>query len=147
MTYSYCIPQPGNCVSPTRPTEVVQTPIYSNSNSALTTANVNFPGGGSAYFATPMGTSLPAIQRNSFRGPDYRDIDLSLSKNFKLDVFHLGEQSNLQIRANLYNAFNILNLSNFNFGDSNTNIDDPTFGRALTAYAGRVVELQARFTF
>jgi Carboxypeptidase regulatory-like domain/TonB dependent receptor len=147
VTYAYCIPQPGNCVSPTRPTEVLQAPVYSNSNSALTTANANFPGGGAAYFASPTGSILPAIGRNSFRGPDYRDIDLSLSKNFKLDVFHLGEGSNLQIRANLYNAFNILNLSNFNFGDSNTNINDPTFGRALTAYNGRIVELQARFTF
>jgi hypothetical protein len=147
VTYAYCIPQPGNCVSPTRPTQVLQPPVYSNSNSALTTADVNFPGGGAAYFASPPGSTLPAIGRNSFRGPTYRDIDLSLAKNFKLDVFHLGEGSNFQIRANLYNAFNILSLSNFNFGDSNTNINDPAFGRALTAYAGRVVELQARFTF
>ena len=134
-------------MSPTRPTEVLQPAVYSNSNSALTSATANFPGGGAAYYASPAGTTLPAIGRNSLRGPTYHDIDLSLSKNFKLDIFHLGESSNLQIRANLYNAFNMLNLSNFNFGDTNTNINDPTFGRALSAYAGRVVELQARFSF
>ncbi len=31
---------------------------------------------------------------------------------------------------NAYNVFNILNLTPFNFGDSNTNYLDPTFGLA-----------------
>ena len=147
VTYRYCIPQPGNCISPTRPTEVLMNPIYSNSNYALTHPDVNFPGGGSAFFATPAGTKFPAINRNSFRGPDFRTLDLSVAKNFRLDTFHLPEASRLQLRANFYNIFNLLNLSNFQFGDASTNINDPSFGRALTATSGRVVELEGRFEF
>jgi outer membrane receptor protein involved in Fe transport len=147
VSYGYCIPQPGSCISPTRPTAILQNPVYSNSNDALTSPTANFPGGGTAYFATPPGTTLPAISRNSFRGPNFRTIDLSISKNFKLSGAHLPEASNIQLRMNLYNAFNMLNLSNFNFGDTNTNINDPTFGRALTALSGRVIELQGRFQF
>jgi hypothetical protein len=147
VTYAYCLPQPGTCISPTRPTEVLQPPVYSNSTAALTTPGLNFPGGGGHYFASPQGTTLPAIGRNSFRGPDFKTVDLSLSKNFRLDTFGAPEGSLVQLRMNAYNVFNILNLSPFNFGDPNTNINDPTFGRALSATSGRVLELEARFQF
>jgi hypothetical protein len=59
----------------------------------------------------------------------------------------LPEGTLIQLRANAYNIFNLLNLNSFNFGDANTNITDPTFGRAESAQAGRVIELQARIQF
>jgi hypothetical protein len=147
VQYAYCLPQPGQCISPTRPTEVIANPIYSNSTYALTTQGVNFPGGGSAYFASPAGSTLPAIGRNSFRGPGFKSVDMSIQKNFRLDTAGLPEGSLIQLRMNAYNVFNILNLSPFNFGDSNTNYLDPTFGRAISATSGRVLELEARFQF
>ncbi len=113
----------------------------------MTTNGVNFPGGGAAYFTSPPGTTLPAIGRNSFRGPDFKSVDLSLAKNFRLDTFGMPEGSLLQLKMNAYNVFNILNLTSFNFGDSNTNISDPTFGRAISATSGRVLELEGRFQF
>ena len=140
-----CLPLPGACLSPYRPSAVLATPVYSNSNSALTTPGVNFPGGGLNYFSSTPG--VPAVGRNSFRGPGYRSVDMSLAKNFRFDTFGLPEGSMLQLRANFYNIFNLLNLNSFNFGDANTNIADPTFGLATSATAGRVVELEARFQF
>jgi hypothetical protein len=54
----------------------------------------------------------------------------------------LGEHSNLEIRANFYNLFNNLNLSNID-----STISDPTFGEAKDVLGGRTIEMQARFSF
>ena len=51
------------------------------------------------------------------------------------------------MRANFFNAFNQLNLSPIEFFDIGANVADPHFGRATRGLAGRVVELQARFSF
>ncbi|HEY0080274.1 MAG TPA: TonB-dependent receptor [Pyrinomonadaceae bacterium] len=121
---------------------------------ALETSNENFtqpggifPGGGLKYFdiTTP---GNPQVGRNSFRGPNYRSLDLSLVKLFGLpNVGFLGEAANFEIRANFFNAFNMLNLLPFNYGDDNTFVTSPNFGRARGALAGRVVEFQGRFRF
>ena len=59
----------------------------------------------------------------------------------------LGEGAKLELRANLFNAFNQLNLSPIEFFDSGAIVTDPNFGRATRGLSGRVVELQARFSF
>lgn len=90
------------------------------------------------------------VGRNSFRGPNYRNIDLSVVKQTRLPSFlHLGEAANLEVRANFFNVFNILNLPPFQTGGrSNTDFTNTgDFGRALSALAGRVTELQFRFSF
>ncbi|HKO95598.1 MAG TPA: TonB-dependent receptor [Pyrinomonadaceae bacterium] len=90
------------------------------------------------------------VGRNSFRGPNYRSIDLSVSKRTGLPSFlHLGEAANLEVRANFFNVFNILNLPPFQTGGrSNTDFTNTgDFGRALSALAGRVTEFQFRFSF
>jgi hypothetical protein len=56
-----------------------------------------------------------------------------------------------------YNVFNKLNLTPFSFGSTSTIISsnnnggvpfaNPQFGTATSALAGRVLELQARFSF
>jgi hypothetical protein len=92
--------------------------------------------------------SPPGIGRNSFRGPRYFSTDISLVKQIALTgLRRLGESTNLELRANFFNAFNQLNLAPFGFGSGSTNITDPNFGRATDGLAGRVVELQARFRF
>jgi len=109
-----------------------------------------FPGGGTRYFVlAPPGATVgrPGIGRNSFRGPGYFNVDLSLVKQTRLPFLHLGEQANFEFRANLFNAFNILNLAPFSFFDGGTFIENPNFGRASGGLSGRVVELQGRFRF
>jgi hypothetical protein len=89
---------------------------------------------------------LPGIGRNSFRGPKYRDIDLTIAKKFGMpDAF--GETANFEVKANFFNVFNFLNLQSFGFNTSSTNIGDPSFGKSLGGLSGRVVEIQGRFSF
>jgi hypothetical protein len=128
------------CLSPYRPSDVLKPPVYTNSFHALTTAGVNFPGGGAAYYNLTPG--IPAVGRNSFRGPGFHSFDLSLGKGFRVT-----EGVTVEMRANAFNVFNITNLSPFNFGDTNTIINNPLFGQALTATAGRVMELEGRVRF
>jgi hypothetical protein len=59
----------------------------------------------------------------------------------------LGEQANLELRANFFNIFNQLNLQPIRFFDEGAIITNPNFGRSTRGLAGRVVEFQARFRF
>lgn len=98
--------------------------------------------------STSPSPALPGIGRNVFRGPNYVGDDFSFVKQIRFGrIRGLGENAMLDLRTNFFNAFNKLNLAPFNFGDSNTHVEDPTFGRAITGLAGRVVELQGRFSF
>ncbi len=112
----------------------------------LTTLNrVN---GQATFLANP-----PGIGRNGFRGPRYFNIDLTVAKRFNLPKgFSLSETTGLDLRVNLFNAFNKLNLTPFGFASDSTRInnnDQPnlSFGRATSGLSGRVIELQARFSF
>jgi hypothetical protein len=153
-------PVTGNCpstnrpiVCPARPTAYFGGAGTDSSNTAFITGS-NFPGGPSRFFSTigatgfgPAAGLLPGIGRNSFRGPRYRDVDLTLSKRFGLSRL-INEGANLEIRANFFNVFNILNLQPFSFDSDSTHIDRPaTFGRSAGALAGRVIEFQGRFSF
>ncbi|MBV9074880.1 MAG: TonB-dependent receptor [Acidobacteria bacterium] len=114
-----------------------------------------FPNPKSEFDITTKGIGCRC--RNIFRGPSYSDVDLSLAKSFLLPKLPaLGENARIEFRADAFNAFNILNLSAFGFsavvpGINNATSGDITntnqFGKANTAYAGRTVELQARFQF
>jgi hypothetical protein len=125
----------------------------------------NFPGGGAPFFTVfeqaNNTIAPPGIGRNSFRGPGYFNVDMSVVKQTRLPGF-LGEAANLELRANFFNVFNKLNLAPFAFGSDAVTIgffdprgpneagvltNNPRFGRATAGLAGRVVELQARFRF
>ncbi|HEX8773926.1 MAG TPA: TonB-dependent receptor [Pyrinomonadaceae bacterium] len=151
----------GNCPSsnrpiicPARPTAYFGGAGTSSSNDAFINGS-NFPGGGTKFFSTvgatgaagtPVAGLLPGIGRNSFRGPRYFNVDMSTSKRFGMPSF-LGEGAFFEIKANFFNIFNILNLQSFGFNTSSTQITDPNFGRAERGLAGRVVEIQGRFSF
>jgi len=154
-------PVTGNCPStvipqncPARPLQYFGGAGTDSSNQAFITGS-NFPLRGlnslpglnyfSALGATNA-TGLPGVGRNSFRGPRYRDVDLSLVKRIGFDKL-LREGAVLEIRANFFNVFNLLNLQPFGFSSSSTNVQDPNFGRARGGLAGRVIEFQGRFSF
>lgn len=126
----------------------------------------NFPNGAASYFTLvngpqPPGTTLPApgVGRNSFRGPRFSAIDMSVMKEFGLpSMKFVGEAAKIQLRINAFNLFNKLNLAPFTFGSGSTTISynndssgnpvsNPQFGAALLGLAGRVVELEGRFVF
>lgn len=136
----------------------------STSNDAFKTGS-NFANGPAAYFAAPQmttfigpayGTATPQIglQRNSFNGPGYKDVDITLAKAFGLPrVPGLGENAKVEFRMDVYNLFNNLNMNPLAIV-SNTGVAS-NFGavvagannQASAALAARVITLGARFSF
>jgi hypothetical protein len=87
----------------------------------------------------------PGLARNSFNGPGYRDVDMTISKSFGLPKAPiLGENAKVEFRAD---AFNLFNLLNFNPTQVSNNITSANFGQAQSALGSRTVTLQARFSF
>lgn len=147
-------PVVGQCISTRGPSICPVRPVAYNGGAGDDTSNdafidgTNFPGGGSAFFSTaaPAGFQLPGIGRNSFRGPNYFNVDMTASKKFGLGSI-LGEGGNLEVRANFFNIFNLLNLQPFNFNSPSTQVQNALFGRAERGLAGRVIEIQGRLSF
>jgi carboxypeptidase family protein len=75
--------------------------------------------------------------RNSLRGPAYKDVDLAVSRTFKIH-----ERLNLQIRAEALNLFNIVSL-NAPAATAGT----ATFGTITSAQTMRQLQLGMRFAF
>jgi len=143
-----------------RPTQYYGGAGNSCSSSAFETGS-NFPNrtqiiggvvtnvGGANYFKQTLpqtGVYSPGIGRNSFRGPCYQDFDMSLAKEFAHEFG--AHNTMLRLQANLYNAFNGLQLQPIGFNSNpGSQINAPYFGEAAAADAGRVIELEARFQF
>jgi hypothetical protein len=103
-------------------------------------ATTNNPGESTTTFVPP-----PGIDRNSFAGPGYRNVDITAAKAFGLPNMRvLGENAKFEIKANIFNIFNLLNL---NPGSLNTNIANPNLGQAQSALGSRSIDFQARFSF
>jgi len=146
----------------------------STSNDAFKTGS-NFANGAQSYFGFPAytayncapdcsGNANPSLSlhRNSFKGPGYRDLDLTLTKGFGLPSLPgLGENARFEFRVDAYNIFNNLNFTP-NSISNNIGCDpsivttppcnaatasNPLFGKMQNALAARVVTLGARFSF
>jgi len=76
------------------------------------------------------------VGRNALRAHPQWNLDLALSKNVRL-----SERYRLQVRGDLFNAFN-----HTNFTTVVTEITRGNFGR-LTAANARTVQLNARLSF
>ena len=105
----------------------------------------NGPIAGTPYFDVCT-TGPPFIHRNSFRGPRFQTVDMTLAKSTSVPFFK-GENAKLDLRANFLNVFNKLNLIPFARNSNNVSINDTHFGQASGALAGRVIEFQARLSF
>ncbi len=159
-----CLNTHGGNICPNLPTAYLGHANLDASNSTFMDNGGMFPAmysggtfnsnGWQTYFSTAcptsaqdaLGNCYPGIHRNSFRGPRYRQVNLSLGKTTKFAVAG-HEGTALDIRANFFNLFNNLNLAPFAPASSSTIITDPHFGQATAALAGRVVELQMRLSF
>lgn len=88
---------------------------------------------------------LPGLDRNSLVGPGYRDVDASLTKGFGIPNNRItGEHGGLEIRADVFNLFNLLNLGPTNVA---SDVSSSNFGQDTTPMGGRTVTFQARFSF
>lgn len=156
LTTSAFVPGSG-VVSPTRPLAYFGGVDQGCSNDLFMNGS-DFPNrggdgtaGGSNYFnTTPPANShayVPGIGRNSFRGPCYKDLDMSVAKQFAHDF---GEHHTLlRLQMNVFNVLNLLQLQPITNGNSNpgANINNQFFGYAQGADSGRVVELNGRIQF
>jgi hypothetical protein len=142
-----CVSTRGPSICPSRPTADFGGAGDDSSDEAFITGS-HFPGGGARFFSTAGATGFqpPGIGRNSVRGPRYFNVDVSLAKRFGIPRF-LGEGTFLEVKANFFNVFNLLNLQPFNFNSPSTQVTNALFGRAERGLAGRIIELQGRFNF
>jgi hypothetical protein len=81
-------------------------------------------------FATPALGTFSTLSRNAFNGPGYVTTHFSLARMFTLP----REGTNLQFRADAFNALNSANLSNPNasLANSTTNATANNFGKILS---------------
>jgi hypothetical protein len=144
---------------------VVNSPQYLNPRNSVVTNNVTPAVAGTAnnyYWFNPNTFSEEAIGqlgnagRNNIRGPGLVNTDLSLMKRIYLSK---SETRFIELRAEAYNVFNHTEFTVINYQGSGVDgtINDPNFGRILTAYGatsgtsgqtgGRTVQLAAKFYF
>ncbi|HEX5482625.1 MAG TPA: carboxypeptidase regulatory-like domain-containing protein [Terriglobia bacterium] len=145
----HSVPTPGGpTLAPTRPVGYCNCVQQNLTNYAFMNPGVMFPGGGSEYFDFTA-SGPPGVGRNSFRGPRFFSTDASFQKHILLPTaLHLGENAALDLQANFFNLFNQLNLLPLGFFSPGTFADNNAFfGVADGAGAGRVIQLQARFSF
>jgi outer membrane receptor protein involved in Fe transport len=99
-----------------------------------------------AAFANPASGTFGNAGRNILVGPGFANVNLSIAKIFPLH----WEKSQLEFRADMYNAFNHTNYGNpdANVGYSGGVLADPTSG-TITSFTGgaRVIQLGLHFTF
>ena len=88
-------------------------------------------------FARPAQFKFGNAGRNLLRGPDLKNYDTALMKNF---ILH--EQKTLQFRTEFFNAFNLVN-----FGQPNANFSSQDFGVILSARASRSIQMSLKLSF
>jgi len=87
----------------------------------------------------------PGIDRNSFPGPDYRNVDFTIAKAFGLpNIKVIGENAKIEIKANILNIFNLLNINPSTIAN---NVLNSNLGQASGALGSRMIDFQARFSF
>ncbi|HEX8176541.1 MAG TPA: TonB-dependent receptor [Pyrinomonadaceae bacterium] len=135
---------------------VFNSPAVLSGNAAALQEQINdTPGGQIQFFADPtqvFNSSNPlggAVRnpfggeignRNILRGPKFWNVDLAVLKNFKMPW---SESHRLQLRWEMYNAFN-----HNNFSLPSTNINSSTFGQITTsANNPREMQFAIRYEF
>jgi hypothetical protein len=104
-----------------------------------------------ADFTNPAPGTFANESRNAFRGPGFKDLDLSLFKNFSIPGISGTRTSALQIRIEAFNLFNWVNLNNPQTATNNANFGKVTSVRGgtgvLSAGGFRVIQLAVKYLF
>jgi hypothetical protein len=88
-------------------------------------------------FPVPAAGTNGNLGRNTFRGPGFAQLDLTISK-----AFRLSEGISLQLRAEAFNALNRVNLQN-----PVSNLVSPDFGRSTSTLSPRQFQIGGRISF
>jgi hypothetical protein len=121
----------------------------------VVTAGQVIPSSNGAAASNAIGTDIGNVGRNVLRGPRQTNVDFSLIKRFPI-----GESKNIEFRAEFFNLFNHVNLSNpisdlnavFATGsinrDSGRIINPGDFGRiASTSNNPRLIQFALKFNY
>jgi hypothetical protein len=93
-----------------------------------------------AAFALPALYTFGSAGRNILRGPNFSNLDFSIMKNFRIT-----EGSRVELRAEMFNAFN-----HPNFGYPGSTIGTSSVGKITSTVAGstpRQIQLALRYVF
>ncbi len=84
------------------------------------------------------------VGRNTLRGPDFFDVDVSVFKDF-----FFTEKWHLQFRAEAFNIENRPNFQNPSVGNSTNynTVSSGTYGRITGAYDPRVLQFALKLFF
>lgn len=88
-------------------------------------------------FPVPAPGTIGNLGRNTFTGPGFVEVDLSLSKRFAIT-----ERIHLQLRGDAFNALNHANLNT-----PTSDLSSNTFGRSTSALSPRQFQAGARVEF
>ncbi len=97
-----------------------------------------------AAFSMPAAGTFGNLGRNTFFGPNFKQIDVSVLKDMKI-----SERFKLEYRAEIFNIFNRPNFDqpNTTFGTPNFGKIFNTFGRTLGLGTSRQIQMALRLTF
>jgi hypothetical protein len=78
--------------------------------------------------------------RNMLHGPWYKDVDMAVSRDFTIK-----DRYTVQARADAYNVFNLVSLSNP--AGNGVTVGSSTFGQITSAFPMRQLQIGLRLTF
>ena len=90
-----------------------------------------------SMFPAPAPGTDGNLGRDTFRGPGFAQVDLALTKNFKI-----GERINATLRGDAYNAFNRVNLTN-----PTLDLNSVNFGKSTGQNTPRLMQVGLRLRF
>jgi hypothetical protein len=107
-------------------------------NASLFSIPVNVPGG-----TGPNHGRFGTLGRNTFRGPGFRNFDMALIKDTPFGTRGGAELATLQLRAEFFNVFNLVNL-----GLPSNIVTGPGFGQiSRTAGSSRQIQFSLKLIY
>lgn len=118
--------------------------FYDRPNAPITNINTNFSRQNflnglfpASAFPVPTPGTNGNLGRNTFRGPGYTTLDISLGRQFSF-----GEKRKLMLKLEAFNA-----LNNVNLYLPNADLSLSTFGKSTQAFEPRTMQASAKFIF
>ena len=139
----------GNVPCWDRPNRVPGVPVaIGNPRNYTISGNSNYWFNPAAFSMAAPGTGIGDSSRNPLYGPGISNFDIALFKEI-----HITETKYIQLRLETFNTFNHTQFTPSgyqpynNIGGTVSDINDPRFGRVISANDGRVVQFGAKLYF
>lgn len=94
-----------------------------------------------ADFPVPAPGATGNLGRNTFDNPGYANVDLNLTKSFRI-LWFTREGARFELRGEFFNLFNRVNL-----GGVDTTLSSLTFGKSTSSFSPRSVQVAGRIQF